>query len=193
MCENLSIIIPAATSILTSIIGSVVTVSLTRKELRNTRKERIMEIQEEVYLSCFKEVEPVINNPQLVFDTAYFESIASFKAEMKLFASSATLHAYREYLEYIYDIYHKYCNFLSENNPCKNPDNIEPIISEDGTVEDEINHVRENEITEFEISVEKYRTDHCPTVIRLKDEITKLLRSMRKDFDNNSIKSDVLE
>lgn len=189
MCE----ILPTVISTATSIIGFAVTILLTKKEFKNARKERITEIQEKTYLKCFEKVEPVINKPQLVFDTEYFENISSFKAEMKLFASGATLHAYREYLEYIYDIYHNYCNFLSENDPYENPDNVETIIGEDGTVKDEIKHVRENEITEFEISAEKYRADHCPTVKQLKDEITKVLRSMRKDFDNDNIKCDILE
>lgn len=189
MCDNLSIVISTATSI----IGFAVTILLTKKEFENARKERIAEMQEKLYSKCFEKIEPVINKAQLVFDTEYFENISSFKSEMKLFASNATLHAYREYLEYIYDIYHKYRNFLSENDPCENPDNIEPIIGDDGAVKSEINHVRENEIAEFEASAEKYRADHCPTVQRLKDEIVKVLCSMRKDFGNDNVKSDVLE
>jgi hypothetical protein len=80
-----------------SIIGFCVTIYTTCKQFKNSKKERIIERQSKLYLECYNKIEPIINSPQFVFDYHYYESIALFKAEMKLVASNETLRAYKEY------------------------------------------------------------------------------------------------
>lgn len=184
-----SIIIPSAISIL----GFIVTIFTTYKQFKNSKKERIIDRQSNLYLECYNKIEPIVNFPMLIFEKHYYDSIVLSKAEMKLVASNSTLRAYKEYLKFVYDIMDKYNIFCLENDPRINGKYIEIIIDEATGCEGEISHITEQDIQYFNISAEKYRNEHCPDITEIKKQIAKLLNSMRKDLSSDTIESDITE
>ena len=183
------IIIPSAISV----IGFGVTIFTTYKQFKNSKREQIQEKQSKLYIECYSKIEPIINSSTLAFDNCYYESIALFKAEMKLVASNRTLRAYKEYLNLVYDVLKEYNDFCLQNDPRTNERNIEISIDGETGAEYEIQHMTEHDISHFEILLEKYRNEHCPDASEIKKQILKLLNAMRSDLSNASIDSDIIQ
>ena len=184
---------PIIISSIVSIIGFGITIFTTYKQFKNSKKERIIESQSKLYVECYNKIEPIVNSPHLIFDYHYYESIALFKAEMKLVASNETLRAYKEYLNLVYDVLEKYNAFCVQNDPRSDDRNIEISVDEETGTEHEILHVTEHDISHFEFLLEKYCNEHCPDMKELKKQIAKLLNAMRTDLSNDSIQSDIIE
>lgn len=184
----LSIIIPSGISI----IGFCVTIYMNNKQFKNAKKERIAEKQRELYLKCYKQIEPIINSPNLIFDFSYYQNIVSLKPEMKLFASNSTLRSFKDYLQFVYVTYEEYRSFYQEHDPFADKNNIEMTNNTETGEECEIYHVNEVEGTNFRLLIEKYCEEHCPNSTNIGKKIKKLLNAMRKDLSNDSVKRDVI-
>jgi len=191
--NNIEFWLPIIISSIVSILGFGVTIFTTYKQFKNSKKERIVEKQSELYLECYNKIEPIINSPFLVFDNCYYENILFFKAEMKLIASNSTLRAYKAYLQFVYDALGKFNIFYSENDPHNNEKYIETVIDTATGDEHEIQHIPEQDRQHFNYLVDIYRSKHCPDVREIKNQIAKLLNSMRKDLLNTSIETDIIE
>lgn len=184
---------PIIISSAVSVIGFSVTIFTTYKQFKNSKKERIIERQSNLYLECYNKIEPIVNSPLLIFEKSYYDGIVLPKAEMKLVASNSTLRAYKEYLKFVYDGWNEFNIFCSLNDPRTNGKYIEIVIDAETGFDDERSHLTKQDIQYFDYLVDKYRNEHCPDIEEIKKQLAKLLNSMRNDLLNDSIESDIIE
>ena len=67
-------------SVLVALITSMITLTV-------ERKRKINEIQREIYMSIYKNLNLLKSNPTLIYDEEFFQDIKDLKVEVELYAN----------------------------------------------------------------------------------------------------------
>ncbi len=172
------------TTVLT-LLSLVVTAKITTKiSYNNDVRKEIREKRAELYLSFYDDVESILKDKTLVFNREYLDILVSTKPQIKLLSSKATFQAYYEYYEYIRKEIHLFEQFCNENDPLNDSSRYEYCMDEKGN-EQEIVHVSEWEIHDFEKLQEKYKRENKPDNKTISAYLEKLYQAMREDLGSN--------
>ncbi len=163
------ILLTGLISLVTSVVTSRITLSVTQK---NDVRKHILQERTDLYLELFPVIDELVNWPENVFDDEYMDEFISYKADMKLLASSETFKAYIALFDVVIepynfaDIYTGYKN--GEDTSDFNPEIFSKLKKEDLDLEPE----------EF---ADKFMPDR-DKICRL---IQNLYQKMREDLGSN--------
>lgn len=108
------IFLPAALSLLASLLTAYLTSKITRK---NEMRKIIHEKRLALYTEAFETIELILKEYDKAFDRTYFESVAAYKAKIKLLGSTETVEAYRKLYDALRTTVHEYEKYAAARNP----------------------------------------------------------------------------
>lgn len=169
-----------------TIVGFIVTFVGLHMELKNMLKINLTEQQRTIYANCIIEINRILTNNELVFESDYYHKICEYSGLMELVGSNKTILIFEKYIYFLKNKYEKYHTFVLNNDPHRESNNYEVGLTEEGN-EYEVYHGSENDDEIFEMKLKRYKREN----ISSKDEINKLvfdlINSMRKDIGNNKL------
>ena len=76
----LAIIIPSGVSL----IGFSITLIALRLEFNNSKKQKIVDDQRDLYINLYDQLDKVLSDIELIYNKDYFNNVYSYKSKVKL-------------------------------------------------------------------------------------------------------------
>ena len=106
-------------SVLVALITSMITLTV-------ERKRKINEIQREIYMSIYKNLNLLKSNPTLIYDEEFFQDIKDLKVEVELYANKNIKNDFFAFYKEIEDDFEEYISKFK----CEDDGNIEAFPKE---------------------------------------------------------------
>lgn len=179
--NNAQTIIPA----IVTIIGFSINFIIMNQQFKKTREERIIEKRTDTYFECYKCIDEIIENEELVYSENYYSKLLSFKAKIKLLSSKNVINCYKKLLNKIFDLQKEFIEFKNKYDPFCNQKNYYERPPDDcDSVSHEVCGITENDIQIYEHRVKDFKMSKQKYVEVVINEIKNICDAMRKDIGN---------
>lgn len=175
------IFLPAALSLLASLLTAYLTSKITRK---NEMRKIIHEKRLALYTEAFDTIELILKEHDKAFDRTYFENVAAYKPKIKLLGSAETVEAYRK-------LYDALCTTVDEYEgyaDAKNPENLARYSSAlDAPDEESETGAQPSEVDfeNYEYELLEYQKGQKETVTAMCESVGEIVEAMRRDLGSS--------
>lgn len=175
------IFLPAALSLLASMLTAYLTSKITRK---NEMRKIIHEKRLALYTEAFETIELILKEYDKAFDRTYFESVAAYKAKIKLLGSTETVEAYRKLYDALRTTVHEYEKYAA----ARNPENLARCAAafDDGDEENGTSvQPSETDFENYEYELLTYQKEQKKTVAAMRESVGEIVEAMRRDLGSS--------
>lgn len=176
-----NLIIPTVLSIISAFITSLITHKLTYS---NDVKRIIHDERKSLYFKLFSEIDKLLSNHMLVFDSSYIQTLKNYKPSIKLMASDKVVSAYKDLYEFVGNKYSLCIAFINKNDPRKDMRNYEFTYDDNGD-EILIPHIIDSDIQMYENYLEQFKRDNAPSYDEIEKYVQNIYTRMRKDLKSD--------
>lgn len=163
--------------LLSGIISFVVALMTTKATHKNDVMKLVHEKRTTLYIEFYGKIEDLLLDHELVFDDDYYNTLVTYKPQMKLMSSDNTFSALKDFFNFVHDYYWRYGRYREQNSPYNDDRNLS--YDDDG---EPYYFVSDEEEHEYGLMCKNYCEEHAPTTDEINSKLVPLYESMRKDL-----------